>query len=152
MKFLSLTVILTHLLALCNSDILNCPNNVPSKFQTATDSNPPLTDVENPDSGFLNNRIRRAHILLTTSQLLGVDLQTGSCAANPFFDALLLADSICIPQYPTSTCSLSANGKYRPVDGKLKQRCKNTGKSFEPFVGMERVHYEDCLWDMAKAK
>lgn len=52
---------------------------------------------------------------------------------------------------PGPVCLPSMNSKYRPVDGRLSARCKNSGKSFEPYDRLDESHYDDCDWEMRKA-
>lgn len=99
----------------------------------------------------LANRIDRSRVLLATSTLLQHNMQMSSCESKSFEQDLISA-SDCLPKYPVRSCNRTANSEYRPVDGKLNDRCKHTGKSFEPYGRLEKAHYSDCLWDMRKSK
>lgn len=58
-----------------------------------------------------------------------------------------------ITETPIKLCldQLKANPKYRPIDGKLKNRCENLGQSFKAYDRFRPAHYNDCIWSFRRA-
>lgn len=55
-------------------------------------------------------------------------------------------------QLPINLCpeTVKPNSKYRPIDGKLNNRCLNSGQSFKPYDRLKSAAYDDCLWKFRK--
>lgn len=56
-------------------------------------------------------------------------------------------------QLPINLCSetLKLNSKFRPIDGKLNNRCLNSGQSFKRYDRLKSAHYDDCLWKFRRS-